>query len=104
MIDWSMANCAGHNTDFFYANNGRESDPYMVKRLVCGECPIREACLEYALENAERWGIWGGATPKERSALMRERCGDSWRWPAEQDTIPDSYFKPFDGEENNVAS
>ena len=54
----------------------------MVRRLVCSECPIREACLEYALERAERWGIWGGATPREREQLMRERV-PGWKWPAQ---------------------
>jgi WhiB family redox-sensing transcriptional regulator len=27
---------------------------------LCGGCPVREACLEGALQRRERWGVWGG--------------------------------------------
>ena len=29
-------------------------------KSICAECPIREACLEGALERREPGGIWGG--------------------------------------------
>lgn len=36
---------------------------------VCGACTVREECLAYALANNERYGIWGGLTPRERRAI-----------------------------------
>ena len=27
---------------------------------VCAACPVRARCYAQAVENAERWGIWGG--------------------------------------------
>lgn len=36
-------------------------------------CPLREYCLEFALVNNERWGVWGGATPEERAKIRRDR-------------------------------
>jgi hypothetical protein len=36
-------------------------------------CPLLESCLEFALVNNERWGIWGGTTPEERTKLRKER-------------------------------
>jgi WhiB family redox-sensing transcriptional regulator len=42
-------------------------------RRVCDGCPVREACLEYALEH-ERYGFWGGASETERKR-MRRRLG-----------------------------
>ena len=36
---------------------------------LCAVCPIREQCLEFALANNEAYGIWGGLTPSERSAI-----------------------------------
>jgi len=37
-----------------------------------GECPARQACLDYALEHNETFGIWGGHTPRERIAIRRD--------------------------------
>lgn len=39
-------------------------------KAACATCPIREACLQMALENDEPHGIWGGLTAQERR-LMR---------------------------------
>lgn len=36
---------------------------------LCNSCPIRAQCLEFALANNEAYGIWGGLTPQERSAI-----------------------------------
>lgn len=36
-----------------------------AKRL-CALCPVKAECLEYANDNDEREGIWGGLTPQER--------------------------------------
>lgn len=41
-----------------------------VKQL-CAACPVREGCLEYALEHDEKDGIWGGLTPEERDDLKK---------------------------------
>ena len=39
-----------------------------AKRL-CGDCPVREACLRAALDSDEQWGTWGGLTSAERLEL-----------------------------------
>lgn len=36
-------------------------------------CPLLDLCLEFALVNNERWGIWGGKTPEERAKLRKEK-------------------------------
>lgn len=36
-------------------------------------CPLLEQCLEFALTNNERYGIWGGTSPDERIQLRKER-------------------------------
>lgn len=65
------ASCAGIDTDVFYPNQDVFSteELAMVKR-VCTECPVMEACLEWALVH-ERYGVWGGTVPVERQRIRR---------------------------------
>jgi WhiB family redox-sensing transcriptional regulator len=42
-------------------------------KAICAQCPVREACLEYALATRERDGVWGGATERERRRMIRQR-------------------------------
>lgn len=34
-------------------------------KAICNECPVRQKCLQYALDNKEKNGIWGGANSQE---------------------------------------
>lgn len=36
---------------------------------VCSICPVREDCLEHAIATKERFGVWGGATERDRRAI-----------------------------------
>ncbi|MBU3751599.1 MAG: WhiB family transcriptional regulator, partial [Mycobacterium sp.] len=38
---------------------------------ICLGCEVRDACLDYALANDERFGIWGGLSERERRRLKR---------------------------------
>ncbi|MBN9325765.1 MAG: WhiB family transcriptional regulator, partial [Cellulomonas sp.] len=40
-------------------------------KKVCTQCEVRAECLEYALANDERFGIWGGLSERERRKLKR---------------------------------
>ena len=37
-------------------------------------CVVREDCLEYALANGEKFGIWGGLSERERRRIRRQRA------------------------------
>ncbi|MEU3346142.1 WhiB family transcriptional regulator [Streptomyces sp. NPDC006700] len=68
-IAWQeRALCAQTGADFFFPEPG--SSVREAKRI-CGMCEMRPACLEYALANDERFGVWGGLSEKERQALGR---------------------------------
>jgi WhiB family transcriptional regulator, redox-sensing transcriptional regulator len=64
----AQALCAQTGADFFFPEPG--SSVREAKRI-CGMCEMRTACLEYALSNDERFGVWGGLSEKERLALRR---------------------------------
>jgi WhiB family redox-sensing transcriptional regulator len=64
------AACRGVDPDIFYPASDEEAE---VAKAICAQCPVREACLEYALANRERDGVWGGATERERRRIIRQR-------------------------------
>lgn len=43
-----------------------------VQRL-CGGCPVRLRCLEWALTVPEKHGIWAATTPQQRESMKRRR-------------------------------
>jgi WhiB family redox-sensing transcriptional regulator len=45
----------------------------MLAKSVCEQCPFAAACLDYALEAREEYGIWAGTTPEERKELLKNR-------------------------------
>jgi WhiB family redox-sensing transcriptional regulator len=48
-------------------------DDQAVAKRVCAGCPVRRACLDYAITNRIELGIWGGMTEKERREERRRR-------------------------------
>ena len=70
-LTWrNRAACRGVDPDVFYPVSDEETE---VAKAICAQCPVREACLEYALANRERDGVWGGATERERRRKIRQR-------------------------------
>jgi WhiB family redox-sensing transcriptional regulator len=64
------AACRTVSVETFYPpaeQDGREA------KVVCFRCPVRETCLEFAIANGERFGVWGGLTPQERRWLVAKR-------------------------------
>lgn len=47
-----------------------ETKPDPVAKRLCGQCPVREECLAYALDH-QAVGIWGGTSTKERRRMSR---------------------------------
>lgn len=71
--------CRGEDSSLFFApsyfekreeKDGREA----LAKTICGRCPVRETCLEYALRTHETHGIWGGLNEFERRQLIRQRA------------------------------
>ena len=65
------ANCLGVDPDLFFPERGAST---REAKEVCRGCVVREDCLEYALANGEKFGIWGGLSERERRRLRRQRA------------------------------
>jgi WhiB family redox-sensing transcriptional regulator len=65
------ANCLGVDPDLFFPERGAST---REAKSVCGSCEVRAECLEYALDHAEKFGIWGGLSERERRRLRRQRA------------------------------
>ena len=69
---WQLqANCMGVDPDLFFPERGAST---REAKEVCRGCVVREDCLEYALANGEKFGIWGGMSERERRRLRRARA------------------------------
>ena len=64
------AACRGLDPAIFYPQTDDDSDE---AKAICAECPVREPCLEHAIEHREKNGVWGGATERERLRIIRRR-------------------------------
>ena len=66
---WMMdARCLDADPEAFFPEKGGST---REAKRICAACPVREECLEYALENDERFGIWGGLSERERRRAKR---------------------------------
>lgn len=73
--DWKAdALCCETGGDWWFAEPTRANrEAINQAKAVCALCHVRQDCLEYALVNDERYGIWGGLTPRARDKLRRRR-------------------------------
>lgn len=70
LLSWqSEALCAQTDPEAFFPEKGGSTRD--AKRI-CESCDVRAQCLEYALANDERFGIWGGLSERERRRLKKE--------------------------------
>jgi WhiB family redox-sensing transcriptional regulator len=65
------ANCMGADADLFFPERGAST---RRAKAICGECAAQPQCLEYAIVNGERFGIWGGLSERERRRLRKDRA------------------------------
>jgi WhiB family redox-sensing transcriptional regulator len=73
---------------FFTSGACREEDPELffpvgdtgpagrqreAAKAVCTRCPVRDACLRWALDTRQVDGVWGGTSEEERARIWRAR-------------------------------
>lgn len=62
--------CLGADAELFYPGQGEDTAP---AKAICRTCPVKETCAEHAIVTAEKYGIWGGLSEKERRRERRAR-------------------------------
>ena len=69
-LDWQdRALCAQTDPEAFFPEKGGST---REAKRVCRGCEVRAECLDYALGNDERFGIWGGLSERERRRIKRQ--------------------------------
>lgn len=65
--------CRSVDAELWFPDQG---DNYSAKkaRKVCAGCPVVGACLDYALRNNVRHGVWGGKTERQRRLMTAEEA------------------------------
>ena len=64
------ANCKNEDPDLFFPNRGASTKK---AKEICNSCQVKEYCLEYSIVNAEKFGIWGGLSERERRKIRKDR-------------------------------
>jgi WhiB family redox-sensing transcriptional regulator len=62
--------CRSLDPEVFFAET--PADVEYAKSL-CGTCPVKESCLQGALERREPWGVWGGELFVQGVVVARKR-------------------------------
>ena len=72
--DWQLGGACRTTADaaIFFPSPG-DTEALRAAKAMCGGCPVVQECLEYALGNNERYGIWGGKSTRERLLMLRAK-------------------------------
>lgn len=73
-MDWrSRAACLSVDPELFFpiGNTGPAVTQVAEAKRVCNSCTVREVCLQWAMENHQDSGVWGGLSEEERRSMKR---------------------------------
>ncbi|MBL8924880.1 MAG: WhiB family transcriptional regulator [Pseudonocardia sp.] len=62
--------CRSGDADLWFAESPAELEQ---AKAMCGDCPVRGACLAGALQREEPWGVWGGEIFERGVVVPRKR-------------------------------
>ncbi len=70
--DWrSRAGCLSADPELFFplSSTGPSVRQIAQAKMVCGRCPVRAECLDFALATHQAHGVWGGTSEADRSRM-----------------------------------
>ncbi len=62
--------CREEDPELWFAENPAQLEQ---AKTLCGDCPVRNACLAGALDRGEPWGVWGGEIFERGAVIARKR-------------------------------
>ena len=78
IVVWGQhASCKGKPAEWWFTDTYQTLQGRLDTaraKSVCEVCIVRVNCLQYALDNDESYGIWGGLTPVERGYRRKGRA------------------------------
>ncbi len=72
--DWrELSACRDTDPDLFFpvGSTGLAAQQIVAAKAVCDVCPAKAPCLQFAIENNQDSGVWGGTSEDERRKLRR---------------------------------
>ncbi|WP_026460577.1 WhiB family transcriptional regulator [Schaalia suimastitidis] len=73
-MDWrSEAACLHVDPELFFpiGNTGPAIAQAAEAKAVCATCSVQAICLQWAIDNNQDSGVWGGTSEEERRSLKR---------------------------------
>ena len=65
----SFAACKGADPALFFPAEDAGRNATRAAKAICADCPVRVPCLRQAVDDGERWGVWGGLAERERRGV-----------------------------------
>jgi WhiB family redox-sensing transcriptional regulator len=71
----SLSACRGEDPELFFPVSpfGPGLAQLAMAQAICAACCVRAECLRFALQTGQEYGVWGGLSEQERSAMLRTR-------------------------------
>jgi WhiB family redox-sensing transcriptional regulator len=64
--------CRSEDPEMFFPIGENASEQIEKAKAVCRRCPVRDDCLQDALGDRIKFGVWGGLDEREREKLTRQ--------------------------------
>jgi WhiB family redox-sensing transcriptional regulator len=74
--DWrDRSACLDEDPDLFFASgtDPQEQAAAAQAKQICGRCPVRRECLDWAVSEGVDSGIWGGMDENERRSFRKDK-------------------------------
>lgn len=69
------AACLGEDPDLFFPEGTPHSEAWQEQvdeaKSICHDCPVKDKCLQFAIDTEQENGVWGGLCGSEIQTVVR---------------------------------